>query len=346
MITGNLPENQSLKNKNTGKTKQPVWQTLLAEAIRDPAELLQALQLDPAVLQQRPFNPHHFPLRVPWGFVKKMQPGDWDDPLLQQVLPLAAEQRHHSGFLHDPVQDLHAVHSKGLLQKYQGRALLITTGACAIHCRYCFRQHFPYSDNQASQNEWQNIINTLNADNTINEVILSGGDPLALADRRLEQLCKHITAIPHIRTLRLHTRLPLVLPERIDTHFLRWFTPLAIQKVVVIHANHANELCNKTHTALQHLQQAGCMLLNQSVLLKGVNDSATALITLSQKLATSQVLPYYLHLLDRVQGAAHFEVDEQHALQLMQALRDQLPGYLVPRLVREISGKRSKTPVN
>lgn len=343
MITGNAPKNQSPKNKSFKKPEP--WQTLLANAVRDPVELLKLLELTPATNQQTAFHPAAFPLRVPRGFVAKMKKRDWHDPLLRQVLPLTDEQLTTPGFQLDPVNDLHAQHGKGLLQKYQGRALIITTGACAIHCRYCFRQHFPYGSNQASPGEWQSLLTRLRADSSIQEVILSGGDPLTLTDERLATLCEQISQIPHIHTLRMHTRLPLVLPERIDSAFLAWFTALPIQKVVVIHANHAQEFCKQTDAALQQLRQSGAMLLNQSVLLKGINDSVESLVNLSQTLHAHQVLPYYLHMLDKVQGAAHFEVTEPYALQLMEALRQRLPGYLVPRLVREVSGKRSKTPI-
>ncbi len=323
-----------------------MWQKLLANAIRDPLELLSLLELDPKQLNHKHFNPRHFPLRVPRGYAAKMKKGDWNDPLLLQVLPLHAETNITDGFLQDPVNDHEAISGKGILQKYAGRALIITTGACAIHCRYCFRQNFPYSEHQASSHEWQSIITTLRADSSLHEVILSGGDPLTLSDQRLQSLCSQIADIPHITTLRFHTRLPIVLPERIDPAFIDWFSSLAIQKVIVIHTNHANELADDTQTALLQLHQAGALLLNQSVLLKGINDSAESLIHLSNTLLTQQVTPYYLHLLDKVQGAAHFDIKEEDALQIIEQMRTELPGYLVPKLVREISGKRSKTPIN
>ncbi len=343
MITGNVTKNQSPEKKSFKKPSR--WQTLLSEAVRDPLELLQLLNLQPENAMPADFNPEHFPLRVPRGFIAKMQKNNWQDPLLRQVLPLDAEQRISPGFQLDPVNDLHATQGKGMLQKYHGRALIITTGACAIHCRYCFRQHFPYHSNSANPAEWQALVSKLDANPSISEVILSGGDPLTLSDARLAALCQQITDIPHIHTLRIHSRLPLVLPERIDASFLHWFSALDIHKVVVIHANHAQEFCSKTSQVLNKLRQNGALLLNQSVLLKGINDSVTSLVELSQTLHANQVLPYYLHMLDQVQGAAHYAVTEQHALQLMQEIRNQLPGYLVPRLVREVSGKRSKSPI-
>ena len=360
MITGNVSKNQSLiqeiqeteeitKSSPERRTPPPSatrWQKILANAVRDPVELLQLLQLDTGRLKKQHYNPQHFPLRVPRGFIQKMKPGNWSDPLLMQVLPLHAETNLTDGYQRDPVNDLQAISQPGMLQKYAGRALIITTGACAIHCRYCFRQHFPYAEQHNSHHEWHATITQLKADDSIHEVILSGGDPLALSDQRLQSLATQIADIPHIHTLRLHTRLPLVLPERIDASFIQWFSALPIQKVMVIHANHANEFCDMTKVALTQLRQCDTLLFNQSVLLKGINDNAKALIDLSHILLAHQVTPYYLHLLDHVQGAAHFDVSEAQALVLMQQLRHALPGYLVPKLVREISGRRSKSPIN
>jgi EF-P beta-lysylation protein EpmB len=322
------------------------WQQLLDEAIRDPNELLQLLQLDPTQLDSTHFNPRHFPLRVPKGFIRKMHKGDWNDPLLKQILPLQAENNVTDGFHLDPVGDQYAVSNKGILKKYHGRALIITTGACAIHCRYCFRQNFPYSEHKINRNAWADVITDLETDSSISEVILSGGDPLSLSDKRLSSLCFQLAKIPHINTIRFHTRLPLVLPERIDHHFLEWFQQLDSQKIIVIHANHANEFCKKTSTVLEHLHQMGTILLNQSVLLKGINDNLESLTNLSNTLIANKVIPYYLHLLDKAQGTAHFDTYEANAIELMDQLRKTLPGYSVPKLVREVSGKRSKTPIN
>lgn len=332
MITENLIRHQSQN-----------WQKSLATVIRDTETLLELLELDP---QDLPYRPTNFPLRVPHSYVAKMQKGDWHDPLLRQVLPLDAEDEVHENFLLDPVGDKQSAHNKGVLQKYHGRALILTTSHCPIHCRFCFRQHFPYHEHQAIRHEWTDCVNALAADNNISEVILSGGDPLSLSDKRLHALCQQLEAIPHIKRLRIHTRFPLVLPERIDNDFIAWVSALSLQVVMVIHANHANELQQQTPAALLKLQQAGIVLLNQSVLLKGVNDNTATLVELSNALIQHHVVPYYLHILDRVQGAAHFEVSEPHAIALVEQLRALLPGYMVPKLVREIAGEHSKTPLS
>jgi EF-P beta-lysylation protein EpmB len=261
------------------------------------------------------------------------------------VFPLIDEGVEVEGYFQDPVGDHLAVTSPGMLQKYQGRALLVTTGACAVHCRYCFRRHFPYADSNPLASQWQQTIEQIQHDQSINEVILSGGDPLSLSDDKLSRLVEDLSAIPHLKRLRIHTRLPVVLPERIDERLLAWLQRCPLKVVMVIHANHANEIDNDAELALASLQKAGCQLLNQAVLLKGVNDSAAALVALSERLSEVDVMPYYLHLLDKVAGAQHFDVPEQEALELIAAIRTQLPGYLVPRLVREIQGEASKTVI-
>ena len=321
------------------------WQQALADAITDPAELCRILELDPALVPGASQATKGFALRVPRGFVDRMKRGDPRDPLLLQVLPLAAELQQVSGFGLDPVGDLASRAATGLLHKYHGRALLIATGACAVHCRYCFRRHFPYAEESALADGWREAVDNLRADPSIGEIILSGGDPLSLSDRRLGQLTDALRAAPHIRRLRIHTRYPVVLPQRVDDGLLQWLADLPLQKVIVIHANHANELDRSVAAACRDLAGAGAILLNQAVLLAGVNDSVAALAELSEALFAIDVLPYYLHLLDRVQGAAHFEIDESVALGLHEALLQRLPGYLVPRLVREVPGAASKTPV-
>lgn len=318
------------------------WQKLLAQAIRNSDDLFKALALDP---NDAPFalaTTPQFRLLVPATYLQQMEKGNWYDPLLQQVLPLGVEQQAIEGFIHDPVGDAHAMVSEGVLHKYHGRVLLVTTGACAIHCRYCFRQHFPYSEANPAKQEWHDALAYIAANPKITEVILSGGDPLVLSDQRLQTLCQHIAAIPHVKRLRIHTRLPVVLPERIDQNFLQWFKKLPLQKIVVIHANHAQEIGNEVKRALLQLKSVNTLLLNQSVLLRGVNDSINALSTLSECLIEQEVVPYYLHLLDRVQGAAHFEVTSKEAKQLVTQLRHHLPGYMVPKLVREVAGEASK----
>lgn len=320
------------------------WQQAMAEAIADPAELCRILGLDPAIVAH-PAASSGFPLRVPRGFVARMRHGDPADPLLRQVLPIDAESVAMAGFDLDPVGDMASRAGTGLLHKYDGRALLIATGACAVHCRYCFRRHFPYQQEAALSGGWQDAIAHLQGDQSISEIILSGGDPLSLSDRRLRQLTDALQSIPHIRRLRIHTRQPVVLPERVDAGLLAWLSELPLQKVMVIHANHANEIDAHVSDACHALAASKVTLLNQSVLLAGVNDSIDALAALSESLFAIGVLPYYLHLLDRVQGAAHFEVDAAAALRIHTGLMHRLPGYLVPRLVREIPGAPSKTPV-
>ena len=321
------------------------WQQALAQAIADPAELCAVLGLDPELVEPAFAAARDFPLRVPRGYVARMRRGDPRDPLLLQVLPGAAELIPAADFTTDPVGDLGSSAAPGLLHKYAGRALVVATGACAIHCRYCFRRHFPYSEQQALREGWQPVIARLHDDPSIHEVILSGGDPLSLSDRRLTQLSDELQRLPHIRRLRIHTRYPVVLPERVDAGLLKWLAGVPLQKVVVIHANHANEIDEQVGRACVDLAAAGATLLNQSVLLAGVNDSVEALAELSESLFATRVLPYYLHVLDKVQGAAHFDVDERRALDLHRMLAARLPGYLIPRLVREVAGAPAKMAV-
>jgi EF-P beta-lysylation protein EpmB len=330
----------------TPLTRQPKhWQRALSEAITDPADLIAALNLDPAFLEPARRAADRFGLKVPRGFLARMRPGDPDDPLLRQVLPLGDELDDYPGFVSDPVGDLASRKRSGLLHKYQGRALLITTGACALHCRYCFRREFPYSENIAAAGNWQPALDALAADPGIEELLLSGGDPLSLSDRKLKALTDGLGALPHIKRLRLHTRQPVVLPERIDAGFSAWFSRVTQQKIVVIHANHPNEIDASVRDALARVKDCGATLLNQSVLLKGVNDDSATLAALSESLFDAGVLPYYLHLLDPVRGAGHFDVDATRAAELTQALARRLPGYLVPRLVREVPGAPYKQPM-
>lgn len=323
----------------------PTWQRELSEALRDPAELLQLLELDPALLPAARRAAELFPLRVPRGFVARMRHRDPSDPLLRQILPLDAETQTTTGFGTDPVGDHAAERGEGILHKYHGRVLLIATGACAVHCRYCFRRHFPYQDSTAARAEWRGALDYLATRPEVSEVILSGGDPLVLADRRLQALAAGLTEIPHLRRLRIHSRLPVVLPSRVDQDLLRWFAQGRLRPVMVIHANHAHELDAEVAAALARLAEAGVTLLNQTVLLRGINDDATALAALSERLFDLGVQPYYLHLLDRVQGAAHFEVTEPAARAVLAELAAQLPGYLVPKLVREEAGRPNKTVI-
>ncbi len=319
------------------------WQQELANAISDPAELLRRLGLEQQLAMLDAALLKNFPLRVTQSYLNKMQFGDANDPLLRQVFPLSEEALPAEGFTLDPVGDHQAVSAPGILQKYQGRALLLTTGACAIHCRYCFRRHFPYSDSNPLASQWPQTLAALKTDSSIKEVIFSGGDPLVLSDQKLASMIADLQQIPHLKRLRIHTRLPLVLPKRITGKLLSTLADSRLQVVMVIHANHGNEIDTETAISLKKLRQAGCELLNQAVLLKGVNDNADTLIDLSERLSEVQVLPYYLHLLDKVQGAQHFDVPQAQGQQLINAMRAALPGYLVPRLVREIAGEASKT---
>jgi L-lysine 2,3-aminomutase len=265
--------------------------------------------------------------------------------LLLQVLPQRVEHDQAEGFTLDAVGDMASKAGHGVLHKYDGRALLIASGSCAINCRYCFRRHFPYGEEIAAASQWHEALAHVKADPSIRELILSGGDPLALATHKLEELTRGLADLTHVIRLRIHSRLPVVLPERVDDAFIDWLAAVQLQKVVVLHANHANELDASVDAACARLRAAGATVLNQSVLLRGINDDADTLADLSERLFAAGVLPYYLHQLDRVQGAAHFEVDDKRALALMEALRARLPGYLVPRLVREVGGDASKRPL-
>ena len=321
----------------------PAWQQALQDAVSDPAELLALLDLGPEWLEPARAAAHRFPLKVPRGFVGRMRRSDPRDPLLLQVLPLGAELEEVPGYVTDPVGDLMAKAGPGLLHKYEGRALLVTTGACAVHCRYCFRRHFPYDDENASRAGFAPALDSIRADTSIGEVILSGGDPLTLNDRRLTMLWQGLAAIPHVRRVRIHTRLPVVLPERIDGAFLEAWSAVPLQKVVVVHANHANEIDRTVRAAIADLRAADTTVLNQTVLLRGINDRVADLVALSEALFEAGALPYYLHLLDRVAGAAHFDTPCSRAQRLVADLAAHLPGYLVPRLVREEPGAPAKT---
>lgn len=325
------------------RQQAPQWQHALREAYGKPEELLAALHLPadlPALQAGRLGN---FPLRVPRSYAARMRPGDPDDPLFLQVWPAHAEDASVAGYTLDAVGDLHKLRGGGLIHKYQGRVLVIATGACAVHCRYCFRRHFPYSEQLGARGHWRETLDTIAQDPTLHEVILSGGDPLSLSDDKLAEFAEGLESIPHVRRLRLHTRQPIVLPERIDERLLAWLDRSRLQKVIVLHANHANELDSTVSAALQPLRDRGITLLNQAVLLRRVNDSVAALQALSERLLECGILPYYLHLLDRVTGAAHFEVEALRATELMRELAARLPGYLIPRLVREEAGAMSKT---
>ncbi len=321
------------------------WQLAWRQALRDPLALLARLQLDPAALGVSAEALAQFPMRVPEAFVSRMRVGDANDPLLRQVLPIGEEMRLVEGFSLDAVGDGPARKATGVIQKYRGRALLVTTGSCAVHCRYCFRRHFDYAAENAARGNWHEAATAVAADPDIDEVILSGGDPLSLATHKLAELTEALRAIPHLKRLRIHSRLPVVLPERVDDDLVRWLGSLPWPVAFVIHANHANEFDAAVDHAMARLRGAGVQLLNQAVLLRGVNDALPELIALSERSFAAGVLPYYLFQLDRVQGVAHFEVSDERALELHAGLMAHLSGYLVPKLVREIAGDTSKRPL-
>lgn len=332
-----------IPHRTLSALQPPLWQQAMRDAITDPHELLRVLDL----LSDMPGATFatDFPLRVPRGYVARMRKGDPFDPLLRQVLPRRQENENAAGYQDDAVGDLAASRAGGVLQKYQGRALLIATGACAVHCRYCFRRHFPYEDANAARNGWREALGSIAADQSIEEVILSGGDPLSLTDRKLAVLAAELDAIPHLKRLRVHTRHPIVLPERVDDAFLTWLGSGRLQRVVVVHANHPQEIDGNVAVALRRISERGVTVLNQSVLLHGINNDAGVLAKLSERLFECGVMPYYLHQLDRVRGTAHFEVPDTDAKRLMRELAAMLPGYLVPRLVREMPGEPNKLPL-
>ena len=335
--------------EGSSRTPPPSWRRALAGAVTDPEELLALLRLPPDLLPAARHAAELFGLRVPRGYVDRMRPGDPRDPLLLQVLPLGRELEEVAGWGPDPLAEREVSPRPGMLHKYRGRVLLVTTGACAVHCRYCFRRHFPYAEANPGWNDggagWDDTLAAVAEDREVREVILSGGDPLTLSDERLAALVAKIEAIPHVERLRLHTRNPVVLPERVDDRLTAWLGATRLATVVVVHANHAREIDASVRAAFARLRGAGTTLLNQSVLLAGVNDSTDALVDLSEALFAAGAMPYYLHLLDRVAGAAHFDVPEERARRLVGEAAARLPGYLVPRLVREVPGAPAKVVV-
>lgn len=314
----------------------------MKDAVRDPAELCRLLDLPSDLAAAACEAARQFPLFAPRGFVARMRPGDPNDPLLRQVLPIADETADVPGFITDPVNDGAATRDAGLLQKYEGRVLLIASGTCAVHCRYCFRRHYPYDEAPRSLDDWQPAFDEIALDTSLHEVILSGGDPLTLVDATLAAMIERLETNPHLRRLRIHTRLPIVIPERVTDDLVAMLRDSRLTPIVVIHANHANELDRHVAAALAKLSDAGVMLLNQAVLLAGINDSVEAQANLSERLIDLRVLPYYLHQLDRVASAAHFEVPIERGRQITEALRTRLPGYAVPRYVQEVAGAKSK----
>jgi len=321
------------------------WNQQLKQAFRSLPELLNELELKLEDLNERQQACADFPLLVPHSFVERMEKGNPLDPLLLQVLPQAEENQQSEGFIKDPLAEKHSNLSTGLIHKYNSRVLLIMSSGCAVNCRYCFRRHFPYAENRMSDDDWQSILDYLSADSSIEEVIFSGGDPLMMNDQQLQQRVNDLEQIPHIERLRIHTRLPVVIPERITAEFINLLQFTRLQTIVVFHINHANELNDVLINESKSMIQAGTTLLNQAVLLKGINDSVRAQAELNKALFNLRISPYYLHLLDKVAGAQHFDIPESEAKSLYRELLNSQSGYLLPRLVREESGKGSKTPV-
>lgn len=323
---------------------QKNWQSQLSETVNSIDELFTLLGLDLA--DHAIYTPDQFRLRVPRAFVNKMKIGDINDPLLKQVLPDIKESLKVTGFVSDPLGEAGQNPIDGLLHKYESRVLLTLTGACAIHCRYCFRQHFDYQSNLPTSQNQALIVDYIRDHPEINEAILSGGDPLSLSNRRLFAWLDALEALPQLTTIRLHTRLPIVIPDRLDAPLLERLSQSRCQIVMVVHCNHPNEIDDATTLALRRAKAAGITLLNQAVLLKGINDDINIQSNLSKQLFKSGVMPYYLHLLDKVAGAAHFDIDERRAVNLYWQLLAKLPGYLVPKLVKELPNRPFKVPID
>ena len=322
------------------------WQQQLSNSPFTAQALLEWLELPTQWLAAGEQGAKDFPIRAPLAFLQRIEKGNLHDPLLRQIWPLIEEsQTPPQGFVLDPLGETKSNPTPGVVHKYQNRVLLVMNGSCAIHCRYCFRRHFPYDDNRLSRQQWLDTFDYIRQRPHINEVILSGGDPLTSSDKRLFDLISAIEGIPHVKRLRIHSRLPVVIPDRITDALTARLQASPLKVIMVIHANHANEIDAHVGQCLQKLKHANVHLLNQSVLLKGVNDDAESLINLSERLFEWDVLPYYLHLLDPVVGAHHFDVSEHAATQLMLEIQKILPGFLVPKLVREVDGRPSKTQI-
>lgn len=322
------------------------WLVQLADVLTDPDELFRLLNIDADenLLAGREAK-RLFPLRVPRAFVARMEKGNVNDPLLRQVLTSQEEFIAAPGFSTDPLEEQHSV-VPGLLHKYHNRALLLVKGGCAVNCRYCFRRHFPYADNQGNKRNWLAALEYVSAHPELDEIIFSGGDPLMAKDHELDWLISQLEAIPHVKRLRIHSRLPIVIPARITDTLVARFARSSLQILLVNHINHANEIDDAFREAMSRLRRAGVTLLNQSVLLRGVNDNAQTLANLSNALFDAGVMPYYLHVLDKVQGAAHFLVSDDEAREIMRELLTLISGYMVPKLAREIGGEPSKTPLD
>lgn len=322
------------------------WQSQLSDLITDPSELLSLLELSSEqLLSGAILASEKFKLRVPRAFVGKMNARNPLDPLLLQVLPHHLELEEHPEFVTDPLGEEAANQLPGVLHKYKSRFLLTLTGACAVHCRYCFRRHFPYQENLPKNEDWLNIKNYIEANPNINEIILSGGDPLTLSNRKLALWLERLSSLKQIQILRIHSRVPIVIPNRIDEELISLLKNSRLRIVLVVHSNHASELDDFTCSKLLQLSDHHITVLNQAVLLKGVNDSAQTLVDLSYRLFEARVMPYYLHVLDKVKGAQHFDLESSKIDEIYRDVLANLPGYLVPKLVREIAGEKNKTPL-
>ena len=321
------------------------WQKELANVVTDPKELLSLLEIDDKKYCQHFSARTLFPVRVPKPFIKKMEKGNFNDPLLQQVMPCSAEHKHVDGYVTDPLEE-HDTVAEGLLHKYKHRVLMIVKSGCAVNCRYCFRRHFPYEDNSPNKQRWQQALDYIKSHDEINEVIFSGGDPLMAKDEHLAWLIEQLNQIKHLTRLRIHTRLPVVIPQRITPQLVEILTQGRLKPVMVFHINHSNEIDDIFDRALEPLREQRITLLNQSVLLKNINDNADTLCQLSEQLFSVGILPYYLHLLDPVSGAAHFDVKPDKATQIAKHMMATLPGFLMPKLVQEIAGEANKTAIN
>ncbi|BCG63372.1 MAG: L-lysine 2,3-aminomutase [Methyloprofundus sp.] len=317
------------------------WQQDLANAFTHPIDLLQYLGIYDAGFSLA--AKQNFAMRVPRSYAECMRKGDLNDPLLKQILPIADELNSPAHYKNDPVGDLSALTENCIIHKYHGRVLFITTGGCAINCRFCFRRNFPYSEVQLNKQNTHTALEYLTNDASITEVILSGGDPLLLSDTNLVELISKLVKVPHLKRIRIHTRIPIVLPSRITPNLINTLNNAALPIILVMHCNHANELSQQVTAACISLKQTNISLLNQTVLLKDINDSSEVLQKLSEKLFASGILPYYLHLLDRAIGTAHFEIQEEKAIKIHQQLQQILPGYLVPKLVKEQAGAVAKS---
>ncbi|WP_068547012.1 EF-P beta-lysylation protein EpmB [Thalassotalea crassostreae] len=321
------------------------WQKDLANIVTDPEQLLKMLNIEPKQYQSHFAARQLFPVRVPIPFIEKMRKGDFNDPLLAQVMPLNKEYIAVDGFVSDPLEE-HDTVAEGLLHKYKHRVLMIVKAGCAVNCRYCFRRHFPYQDNSPNKQRWQQAIDYINDHSEINEVIFSGGDPLMAKDNHLAWLIEQLDAIAHIKRVRIHTRLPVVIPNRITEQLVSILTQTRLKPVLVLHINHANEVDETLKLALKPLHDKNIPLLNQSVLLRGINDSSAVLCDLSEALFDAGIMPYYLHLLDKVSGASHFDISNQQAVAIAKEMMAVLPGFLMPKLVQEIAGEANKTSIN